>query len=160
MLRINRKVTVIIMTIICIALLIGGLLGCIRKVNIKDIKRFEFSYQTGNAMNASVMYRVTAGDDGIKATVKPNMVAEESAVTHTVTQEFVDELIAVLQKYNVGRWNGFKGNNRHVLDGKSFHLFLTNGDGDELEATGYAKFPSNYREVRDELDALFATLGQ
>ena len=155
-----RKVTVAVMAVLCVISVFGGLFGCAGAVEIKDISRFEFWYETGNAMNASVRYTVENDGESITATVKPDMEPDESSVTYNVSSEFLGELEAILVRFGVGKWNGFSGNSKGVLDGKSFHLYLTNGKGEMLEARGYAKFPSHYREVRDELDALFSALGR
>ncbi len=155
-----QKATVTIMAALCMLSLLAGIFGCAKKTDIRDIVSFKFTYQTGNAMNADIRYGVTVDENGITASIKPDGADEDSTVTVAVSREFLDELESVLLRYDVGRWNGFNGNNKMVLDGKSFYMGLTTASGDSLEAHGYARFPSNFAEVRQELDRLFMALIQ
>ncbi len=66
----------------------------------------------------------------------------------------MDQAQEILQKYDVGFWNEFRGGNKIVLDGSwfSFHVELT--DGISLSAFGNNVFPENQKNVFSELNDL------
>ena len=67
-------------------------------------------------------------------------------------------LIEILIDNHVEKWNGFNKSDKHVLDGNRFQLTIINHEETYLEARGYEKWPTNYQEVRSELDNLFNSL--
>ena len=47
---------------------------------------------------------------------------------------------------------------KDVLDGSSFNLYVKTDNDLSVEASGYMKWPKNYREVRGELESFFKSL--
>jgi len=73
--------------------------------------------------------------------------------------EVNQKIMEIINKYDVFSWDGFDKDNRWVLDGEDFIFNLTLSDGTEVYATGSNKFPTNYRNVFSELEALFEDPG-
>lgn len=66
----------------------------------------------------------------------------------------MDQVREILEKYEVGNWNGFRGRDSLVLDGSSFSFHVSFTDGTSLSASGTNAFPKNRREVFSELSTL------
>lgn len=66
----------------------------------------------------------------------------------------MDQAKEILERYEVGKWNGFDKTNSRVQDGSSFSLSVTFTNGEELKASGQNSFPPNYSSVFRELNAL------
>lgn len=143
-------------------LFIVVLVGCFvffkdrpKKINkIEDIKSFHYSYTVGNYYEASVVYELECKDK-CSLKIKRERVTIEDATIYEVDRELVDELEDILNKYNVGHWNGFDKNNRNVLDGNSFTLSIKMDNNEEVYARGYMKWPKNYQEVKKDIIDLF-----
>ena len=73
--------------------------------------------------------------------------------------EVNQKIMEIISKYDVFSWDGFDKDNRWVLDGEDFIFNLALSDGTEVYATGSNKFPTNYRNVFSELEALFEDPG-
>lgn len=156
------KNKLLLMIIICAFILLLVVILCViigpKKVKISELKHFTFSYTSGYAMNAYTRYELDYKDNKYEVKVKPYGVAEEAAQTVYVDEDFVKKLETVLDKYNVGSWNGFNKNDKNVLDGDSFSLNATFKDNTIISAHGYMSWPKNYREVREEIYNLFNEL--
>lgn len=73
---------------------------------------------------------------------------EEKNVLYASVLQEVREL---LEAYDVGSWNGFKGSNRMALDGESFGFYVEFTDGSVISAYGTNSFPPHYQEVYSAL---------
>ncbi len=124
-------------------------------MRISDIKSFCFSYSVNMMMNGNVSYEVILEDGKYKAIIKPYMVSKDNALVLDFTDEQVEKLKNILIDNDVGKWNGFDKNNKMVLDGNSFSLFIRFVNGEDISAYGYMMWPSNYGIVRGELDNFF-----
>lgn len=125
---------------------------------IKEISSLDFSYDKGYAVNANISYRIRKEDDKYIATIKLYGVPEEEAKKVVISDEKINEIENILNKYKVIKWDGFKKSDSGVLDGDSFSFSLNYEDEKSIYAHGYMKWPENYREVRDELDKVFEGL--
>ena len=147
--------------IISICVIITGVLVVIllirrpEQVKINDIKRFYFSYSNGYMANSNVIYELEMNSYGCNITIKPYEIPEEEKMSLYVGDVVCKKVEDVLNKYNVIKWDGFKGNDPYVLDGDSFSMSLTLKDGTNISASGYMKWPENYIKVRNELDDIF-----
>ncbi len=110
-------------------------------------------------MNSFVRY-VLKKDKSGKYVVEicPDQVAEEDKFISEVNGGFAEEIVMILKKYHVGRWNGFKKIDRMVLDGDGFSLEVSFQNGSRIYAHGYMRYPKNYSAVRAELDNVFMEL--
>lgn len=153
-----KKIFIIILIILLIILL-GGCFMYIKnrpkKINnIEGIKSFYYFYTVGYHYEASIVYEIEC-DDKCTLKIKPEGVTIEDASIYEIDKDVVEKLKDILNKYRVGRWNGFDGNDRNVLDGNSFELSVKMNNGDEVYARGYMKWPRNYQDVKKEIIDLF-----
>lgn len=125
---------------------------------LEDTKSLAFGYSTGNMANARVKYTLLCENGTCTATVKEDGVAEEEAVIIAVDEAFVHRVEALLQSYDVQKWNGFQKSDKYVLDGKDFDMYMQNHRGQYFSASGYMKWPKGYDEVKKGLDELFGGL--
>ena len=156
----NKKIFLLVITIIIVIIIsvIGGKLVFNKKVKtITNIKIFTFSYSVNMSINGNVRYEIECRDKCI-ALIKPYEVSEEDKQEVELNKDQLQELENILNKYEVYKWNGFKKYDKNVLDGNSFHLYIRMEDDQTVDADGYMKWPSNYSEVRGELDNFFNKL--
>ncbi len=125
------------------------------KVDIKDIKTLHYSYSVGYAMYANCVYDLKCEEDKCMLTIKPNGFPEEDARTYDVDDNSIKEVINILNKYEVSKWDGFQKSDKNVLDGNSFSFSLTTKDGKNISASGYMMWPDNYGIVKNELKMIF-----
>ena len=151
--RIGILVIIVIMATILTFMIIFR-----KKVEIKDIKYMHFSYSVGYAMYSNVNYDLEYKNSKYIAKIKPEGIADEDAKEVEVDEKIVIKLEEILKKYDVKSWDGFDKVDKYVLDGNSFSFSLRLKDESSISASGYMKWPKNYREVRKELDDLFMNL--
>ena len=137
--------------------------GCFKNIkrksnNIKDIKKLSFSYSTGNYIYGSVSYDISFENGKYILTIKLDNVAPEDAVELEINNTIIENVLAILNKYQVKEWNGFNKSDQNVLDGNSFNMTITEKDETHISAHGYMKWTENYREVKQELDELFKNI--
>ena len=130
----------------------------IESFDIKDIARFDFGYSVGYAMNNLCSYKIDLVDDKYIASYKKNEIPEEDRLSKEISKEKVAELENKLKELNVDKWNGFDGNDKNVLDGNDFHLYITNGDNKRFSARGYEEWPDNYGTVKGMIEEFFLDL--
>lgn len=152
----KNKLIVLILIVLVIILIISLVLR--KKVEIKDIDYFSFSYTNGYAINSNVLYELNYKDYKYIAIIKPNEVSEEDKKTVVVKEDTIKRIEDVLKKYNVQNWNNFSKFDKNVLDGDSFTLNIKLKNGQTISANGYMKWPKNYNEVKNELDIIFMEL--
>lgn len=127
-----------------------------KEIKITSIQKFRYSYTQGYSMNAEVIYSLEC-NDACEIEIKPYLEEPEKTRKLTVGKDFKEKLESILRKYHVGKWNGFNKNNPYVLDGDSFSLSIVFQNGTSISASGYMKWPKQYREVKKEIDILFLT---
>ena len=155
-----KKIWIIL--IILIIVIVISLIVVLKKRKIEltkdNIKYIHFSYSTGNMIYSNVQYKIEYKDYKYIATIKPNGISEEEAKKIEIDENTIEKVINVLNKYKIYHWNNFNKSDKHVLDGNSFSFSLTTKDNKTIDASGYMMWPSNYRNVRDELDEIFNEL--
>lgn len=120
---------------------------------IGEIQHFCFHYRVGNYMYGYGEFVLELYEDGYA--VKVQKVGSGEVCESAVGEGLARKLESFLREKKVGRWNGFDGNDKFVLDGKDFSLNVRFADGSRLEARGYAVFPKDFGEVRDGLEEMF-----
>lgn len=146
----------IIILLIPIIIILYILLKIKRKpVEIENIKYLHFGYSTGTMINAYVSYDLSYKDGKYIVKIKPNGKSEEEVKEIEITKKEVKKIEEIVEKYEVYKWDGFNKSDPNVLDGNSFNMSITLKEGKIISASGYMKYPNNYREVKDELDDLF-----
>ncbi len=158
------KMKYLVLALLIIILITGGVILLINKkkttVNVDEldganIKSFYLTYTNGYMMNAYTIYQITYENEKYLAKIKPYGVDEEDDLIIEVDEEFIKEIVNILKKYNVNKWNGFNKTDHGVLDGDSFSFSLTLNNDKEIEASGYMRWPENYRDVVNEISPLF-----
>jgi len=152
----------LLMSFLCYAVLLC-MTGCFKNIkrksnNIKDINKFYFSYSTSNYIYGSVSYDIALENEKYILTIKLDNVAPEDAVKIEINNTILENVLVILNKYQVKNWNGFNKSDSNVLDGNSFNMSITEKDETHISAHGYMMWPENYREVKQELDELFKNI--
>ena len=155
-----KYVFVVIGSIILIGVVVLSLNFNFFKPNkeISNIKYFNYGAVDGMAMYDGVHFNIDYKDGKYIATIQKNGVSEEDAKVVEISKDKVKELEDILNKHEVGKWDGFKKYDKNVLDGHSFSLHLMTFDDITVDASGYMKWPDNYGKVRGELESFFGKL--
>ena len=66
----------------------------------------------------------------------------------------VDALAAVIETYDLARWDGFEESRDDVLDGEGFSLEIAFRDGTSIHASGNNAFPPDYFNAVGELQEI------
>ena len=125
---------------------------------VKDIISFDLRYTYNNSKDGFVEYIILKGDNEYGASVKLRDESAEERREFSVSRENVLRLEEIINRYKVGRWDGFHRSNKRVLDGNSFSLSIKTESGVTVSANGYMSYPSKYKEFRREIDDLFLNL--
>lgn len=149
-----KYVVIILVVLLILGLLIFILCNKKEKEKIKSISSLSFFYTNGYAINTDTRYEIDCKDNCI-AIIKQYGKSEEESVEVEIDSDILNKIIDVLNKYDVIKWDGFHKNDKGVLDGDSFSLHFTYNQEKKVSASGYMMWPTNYRNVRDELDNIF-----
>lgn len=152
----------ILFIILIIVIIISLILVLIKRKKIEitkdSIKYMHFSYSTGNMMYSNVSYDIDYEDNKYIVTIKPSEISNEDAKIIEIDENIMQKVADILNKYKVSNWDKFHKSDRNVLDGNSFSFNLKTKDDKTIDASGYMKWPANYRNVREELNSLFQSL--
>ena len=75
-----------------------------------------------------------------------------------VDQAWVDTLNGFIGQYGMMSWDGFRSSDSMLLDGTQFSISFTFADGTAVHAGGYGRFPENYGDASQAIDAHFLQL--
>lgn len=128
--------------------------GCARTpkappVPITEVQQISFSQQ-GMARTAITNRTIRRTDQGAEIVLEL-WDGEEPDSVYPTDASVLQEVKALLETYDVGSWNGFKGDSRMALDGESFGFYVEFMDGSTISAYGTNSFPPHYREVYSAL---------
>lgn len=149
---------IILIILLVVILLVTIVLLCsklLKKVEIKNIKSFSFSYTTGYAMYSNVIYTLKNDKDKTLVSIKPDGISDDEKLELEVDSSFLSDLESILNEYNVGNWNGFDKTDKYVLDGNSFSLSINMENDKGISAHGYMRWPKDYSLVKEKLNNLF-----
>ena len=119
------------------------------------LNSFYLTYSNGYAANSYTRYKLSIIDGLYTVEIKPYGEHEDNTYKTTVDNSFINKLTAILKKYEVNKWNGFKESNQNVLDGDSFSLSINFSNNKSINASGYMVWPNNYRNVTSDISKLF-----
>ena len=145
----------LILIIIIIVITIIFIIKRKKEVEISKIKYFNFGYSTGNMANAYVSYNIELKDKKYLVSIKPTRITEEETLKIEISPKEINKIEKILEENEVGKWNGFQKSDKNVLDGNSFSLSIRFTNNDSITASGYMKYPTNYKKVKDKLDKIF-----
>ncbi len=150
----KKKSIAIILVLILLGIIL--ILICNKKVNL-NIKKFSFNAINGMTIESITEYKIECTNKCI-AKIKPNGKNYDEVKEFYITDSDVVKLEKILNKYNVIGWDGFSEMDSDVLDGNSFSMEISLEEGKTIIASGYMKYPENYKTVTNEIDKLFIDL--
>ena len=153
----NKVLWIIITIFVLIGMGVILLFGT-KKKEITSIKSMHLSYSNGWSAYSYTRYDLEKKDDGYYVEIKPYGYSDDEMQEVKLSKKDINKIIEVLNKYNVVKWNGFHKSDQGVLDGDSFSFSLHTEDDIDVSASGYMRWPDNYRNVRDELGEIFNPL--
>ena len=124
-------------------------------VSVSDIVYFSFYYGGGTTVNGGSSYSAEASDDHIHLVIKPDGVSDDDVLELDVGYDFLEDLQEVIDKNDIGSWNGFDKTDTGVLDGQSFNLSIYMENGDVVNASGYEAYPDGFSDAASDIEALF-----
>ena len=154
----------VVMMLIAVLVLIGGGIMLFKnrskkikedELNIENIKSFYFTYTNGYMINAYTRYHLSFEDNKYLVEIKPYGVSEEDKLETEVEKDVLEKIVNILKKYQVNKWNGFNKSDHGVMDGDSFNLSVNFLNDKAVSASGYMRWPNDYRNVRDEISDIF-----
>lgn len=77
-----------------------------------------------------------------------------------LSQQTVDAVYAVFEKYELAQWDGFNQSMEGVLDGESFWMEAALTDGTTIFAAGDNSFPAHYFDAMGELWTILTEASQ
>lgn len=130
--------------------------GC-KNTELAPFTSFSFS-ETGSVMNSGFSYQAITEAGVTTVTIQKDGMAEEDALTAATDAALMEQLYAIAEKYEMGRWNGFDKSSKSAMDGRSFRLTIYMDNGSSIKAKGFMKWPENYSEAAAEITALFDSI--
>ena len=118
-------------------------------VPITEVQKISFSQQ-GMARTAITNRTIRRTDQGAEIVLEL-WDGEEPDSVYPADASVLQEVRELLETYDVGSWNEFKGSNRMALDGESFGFYVEFTDGSVISAYGTNAFPPHYQEVYSAL---------
>ena len=156
----KEKILWIIIAILSIVVIGAIFMFGNKKFKIESIKSLHFSYSNGYMMYAYTTYDISLEDDTYYVTIKPYGISDEEAQKVKIDKKTINKLIDILNENDVSKWNNFHETDKYVLDGDSFSFSITTLEDKYISASGYMRYPKNYREVEDAFNNLFGPLYQ
>ena len=158
----KKYLLVIIVIIVIIIIGIGIYFVCtnnkgdemFKKKEINSIKELEYSASDGRTINAGIHFILKCDDKCILYS-KYEECPEDEKIEVEVDKKYIDSLVDLFNKYNVSKWDGFNKSDKYVLDGTSYSFKVVTKDDVKVYASGYMKYPKNYREVINKMIEIF-----
>lgn len=125
---------------------------------ITEVQQVSFSQQ-GMARNVITNRTIRRTDSGAEIVLEI-WDGQNPDYVYAVDAAMLEEVRELLETYNVGSWNGFRGSSRTVLDGESFGFYVQFTDGSTITAYGSNDFPTHYYKVYSALWDLTAPAQQ
>ena len=75
-----------------------------------------------------------------------------------VEASWADGLSGLIRQYGMMGWNGFDKSDSLLLDGTQFSVSFAFTDGTSVTARGYGRFPPNYSDATEAVEAHFLQL--
>ena len=118
------------------------------------LKAFYFA-ETGMRMGKYPGYELylRMGDAGPEMILQRE-VGYDNCVECSIRDEELKGFESLLKELDIASWDGFNGNEKNVLDGRSFSLSVTYWNGKTISANGYMRFPRDYAKKMSRVYAL------
>lgn len=130
------------------------------KISADEIKKFHFSYSVGTYQYARYSYDLHFEKGVYTASILGPGQPDKDAAVLTAGNDFAGKLADLYNEQKLILWDGFRKNNKLVLDGNSFSLSVILTDLSDVSAHGYMRYPHNYGKVCGSIEGLFGSLLQ
>lgn len=134
---------ILLLTIVFLSI---GLVGCGKKSNGKII-HFFYSY---GSYSGERIYEIEVTDDKAIIMAK-GYNGVDLNLNKEISTSYLEKIQKVVDKYDINSWDGFKKTDYDILDGDGFSIIIKYENGKEISATGYMKYPKNYKKASSEL---------
>ncbi len=136
------------------------LAGCSGKKpkEIRDIRKFRFTYSCGMQMTDQVVYTLEKTGEGYTATVKPQGVDPEQPLSVAVDESFVAQVEELLRANRVENCYNYNKRCRNIMDGIGFTCYIKMEGDKVVDAVGYMNWPEGYSKVEGGLNTLYLGL--
>ena len=121
--------------------------GCAKEID-SDIT--SFYYNIGSGLGGYCSYTVEDKNNTVLYT-KNCVGIEDADEEREIDRSYLEEIKKIINENKVYKWDGFNKSNNNVMDGSSFDLKVHYSNGQSIDAHGYMKYPSNYKEVKEKL---------
>lgn len=118
------------------------------------LKEFTFQYNEGNSSESYIYYQLKKENNNWIILFESDY-GKDDVQKIQVDEEIINKIDSILKKYNIYKWNKFNKTDKHILDGDSFSLYVKKENNMSISASGYEKWPQNYKEAKLEIDNLF-----
>lgn len=158
----NKRV-ILLGLLLGVAVLLGGCKGFLHNgkppspQDILDAALTHLSFSESSSYFKRVQGYEFRAEDG-KTTAYFYLANEEEPYPVPVEQAWVDTLTGFISQYKMMSWDGFQRSDSILLDGTQFSIDFTFADGTAVHASGYDRFPANYRGAASAIEAHFMQL--
>ena len=147
----KMKWVLIILVIIIVIVVVCAVNQLSKKKEIHTMKEFYYSSSGGMAYNGNTYYKIKCKEKCILDVKLPYKIEKRNIV---ISDDIVNQIIDVLNQYQVSTWDGFDKNDKNIMDGDSFTLKVSFDDKYSISAHGYMKVPKNYRDVISHISSI------
>lgn len=120
-----------------------------------NITRFKYSY--GSYNSGYYNYDIIV-DNGIVTLNAKGYNGIDLNINKEIDSLYLIELAQIINEKDIYKWNTFAESDDSVLDGASFSIEVYYSDGKELKASGYMKYPQDYKKCHEALVTFFEKL--
>ena len=151
------KKGIVVAVIITAMIIVGVFLGLPYTVKkLEEPKNSEitggitdFRYSVGSW--TACEYELEREGDKAHLTVNRYKGSDVEIIDIMVDADCLTELSKIINDNEIYKWNGFDKSDDDIMDGEGFSLSVAYDDGKKIEAHGYMKFPSGYKEGASRL---------
>ena len=142
---------------LCLLLSDCMLLGACAPAAVPDSPLSRFSFSENSTYIRPVQGYEYRAEDGVR-TVFFHLTYEDEPLAVPVAASWADGLTGLISQYGMMSWNGFDKNDSLLLDGTQFSVSFAFADGTSVTARGYGRFPPNYSDATEAIEAHFLQL--
>ncbi len=138
----------VLLSIICIIFTII-IAGCEKSDKNYD-KITNFTYNYGSYNGGYYEYN-------IKKKKKKNIFTAKGYngvnlnINKEIDEYYLEQLSKIIKETDIESWNGFNKKDNKILDGYSFNLKVEYKNGKTINASGYMKYPKNYKNTHKKI---------
>lgn len=124
-------------------------MACCAQNSGNRVNSFEYSTRNGMRKNSNLTYSVKINNDGLTE------IQYGKKTLITPGTRVIDDLTAVVEKYNMDKYSGTYSPKDEVKDGSSWSLSISKENGNTNHASGYMAGPDNWNSaIREAIYAI------